>query len=55
MNYNEKELETIEEMASLFYSYRDIAIVLEVNVNDFIAEMRIEEGEAFARYENSFT
>ena len=54
MNYTADELQTIEDMAALFYSYKDIAIVLEVNVEEFKALMRLEEGNAYSRYQKGW-
>ena len=54
MNYTQEELQTIEDMAALFYSYKDIAIVLEVDVEEFKALMRLEEGNAYSRYQKGW-
>ena len=39
MNYKESELQTIEELAALFFKPSEIAIVLEINAEEFIAEI----------------
>ena len=54
MEYTPDELQTIEDMAALFYSYKEIAIVLEVNVEEFKALMRLEEGNAYSRYQKGW-
>jgi hypothetical protein len=54
MTYTSDELQTIEDMAALFYSYKDIAIVLEVDVEEFKALMRLEEGNAYSRYQKGW-
>ena len=54
MNYTSDELQTIEDMAALFYSYKEIAIVLEVDVEEFKALMRLEEGNAYSRYQKGW-
>ncbi len=54
MNYTQEELQTIEDMAALFYSYKDIAIVLEVDVEEFKAQMRLEESDAYSRYQKGW-
>ena len=54
MEYTTEELQTIEDMAALFYSYKEIAIVLEVDVEEFKALMRLEEGNAYSRYQKGW-
>ncbi|MFZ4413674.1 MAG: hypothetical protein ACOYOV_11360 [Bacteroidales bacterium] len=54
MNYKESELQTIEELAALFFKPSEIAIVLEINAEEFVAEIKLEEGEAYRRYKKGW-
>lgn len=50
MNLSEKELEMVSNMAGLFYSYKDIAIMIEVSPDEFEAEMKTESGSVYNAY-----
>ena len=54
MEFTEKELQTIEELASLFFSLKDIAIVLEKNPEEFISIINLEEGIAYSMYKKGW-
>ena len=54
MNYTDEELQSIEDMAALFFSLKDIAIILEKDVEDFTAEINLEEGLAYSRYKKGW-
>ncbi|MFZ4413886.1 MAG: hypothetical protein ACOYOV_12450 [Bacteroidales bacterium] len=52
MSYEENELKMIEELAGLFFKAEDIAVVLEIDPQEFSCEIKLGESEAakvFAR------
>jgi len=50
MNYTDDELDTIEQMAGLFFKPEEIALVLEIDPDDFSAEIKIGDNEASKRF-----
>lgn len=50
MNLNETELETVQELASLFYSPSEVAVVLEVDQDDFVSVIRSGGGDVYRAY-----
>lgn len=54
MSYKEDELQQIEEMGELFFSAADIAIILEIDPDKFISEIRMENTEAYKRYKKGW-
>jgi len=50
MNFTEEQLKTIEEMGSLFYFARQIAVVLEVDPYEFELLIQSETPPAFSSY-----
>ncbi len=54
MEFSDKELQTIEELASLFFSLKDIAIVLEKDPDEFAALINLEEGLPYSMYKKGW-
>lgn len=51
MNLNDDQIKKIEECAACFLSYKEIAIILDQPVNDFISEIKNPITLAYAAYE----
>ena len=54
MKYTVEELQAIEDMAALFFSLKDIATVLVLDIEEFTAEINLEEGLAYSRYKKGW-
>ena len=50
MNLESTKLEMIEQLAGLFYTPREIAIILEVDPEDLDNEIASENGEIYTAY-----
>ena len=50
MNLTQQELETIEKLAGLFYTPKQIAIILEIDPEMFEAHIRSETGNTYRAY-----
>jgi hypothetical protein len=50
MNLTEQQLNAITDMASLFYSPKEIAINLEVDIDEFDIEIKSEHGAAYKAF-----
>lgn len=50
MNLSETELEVVTDLAGLFYSPREVAIVLEINVEDFVTAVDAGCGSIYRAY-----
>lgn len=50
MNLSETELETVQKLAGLFYTPREIALMIESDADDFEAAIRSESGAVFKAY-----
>lgn len=50
MNLSEEQLSAISDMASLFYTPKEIAINLEVDIDDFDMEIKSEQGPAYKAF-----
>jgi DNA helicase IV len=50
MNLTEEQLNAISDMASLFYSPKEIAINIEVNEDDFDMEIKSEKGPVYKAF-----
>lgn len=51
MNLNHEQIQKVKEYASLFLSYEEIALLLQINSDDFIAEVTDEYSEVYKAYE----
>jgi predicted DNA-binding protein YlxM (UPF0122 family) len=51
MNLTPEQLKMIEEYAGLFLSWRDIAVLLDLNPDDFYQEWRKKSSEIFKSYQ----
>jgi len=50
MNLTQQELETIEKLAGLFYTPKQIAIILEIDPEMFETQIRSEIGNIYKAY-----
>ena len=50
MNLNEEQLDTIEQMAELFYSPELIAVNIEVNPEELRAQLHVDDSKVRASY-----
>ena len=50
MNLTQQELDTIEELAGLFYTPKQIAIILEIDPEMFETQIRSEIGNIYKAY-----
>ncbi len=50
MNLSEEQLSAISDMASLFYTPKEIAINLEVDIDDFDMEIKSEQGPVYKAF-----
>ena len=50
MNLTEEQLSAISDMASLFYTPKEIAINLEVDIDDFDMEIKSEHGPIYKAF-----
>jgi len=53
MILSENQFEKLEQYAAAFFSFKEIALLLEVDIEDFIDEIENENSEVFKRYESS--
>lgn len=51
MELSTQQLNDIEEYASIFFSYKQIAISLKINIEDFIDEVTDESSQAYIFYQ----
>ncbi|TLX73709.1 hypothetical protein E9993_14725 [Labilibacter sediminis] len=49
-NLNEEQIDTIEQMAELFYSPEEIAINIEVKSDELTAELHVDDSNVRAAY-----
>lgn len=54
MKLSEEKLKEIEGFASLFYSIKDIAIILELKENELMLDYRNKESDVYKRYMKGF-
>lgn len=54
MNYTEEELVLIEELGGLFFSSKEISIILEIPDDILSSEIKLETGEAYNRYKKGW-
>jgi hypothetical protein len=54
MNLSEEQIKDIEQMAELFYSPEEIAINIEVDADEFKAQILAKSGAPFTAYMSGF-
>lgn len=54
MNLSETELEMVTKLAGLFYTPREIALMIEADTDDFDAAVRAESGVVFNAYSKGY-
>ena len=51
MEFKKKQLKKIEKLASLYFTYEEIATALRITIDDFIDEVTDEDTKAFHKYQ----
>lgn len=54
MELNDKQLELLRRMGSVFFSYKKCAVALEVDEVEFFKEMKNKKSTAFKNYYSGF-
>lgn len=54
MNLSDAQLEMVEDLAGLFYTPKEIAIILEVDPEAFCTQIAAESGNTFKAYSTGY-